>query len=251
MNFRVTLAYDGSDFLGWQRQSNKRSVQEEMEVVISKISKCDVKIFGSGRTDAKVHALAQVFNFESNLNMDASAWFRALTSLVPKDILIKEVIRVQDDFHAQYHAVAKSYEYRLNLGTYNPFMRKYEFQFCKDLDLEMMLEATRLFLGTHDFTSFNATELSVVANQIRTISRFDIEQNGSVLTFSISGNGFLRYMVRMLVAACVEVGLGKMDLITLKEVLERKDKRAFARNIDPCGLYLCEVIYDDGWVLYE
>lgn len=251
MKYKVILSYDGSSFIGWQKQSEGRSIQAVLEAVLSKIAKDDIRVHGSGRTDASVHALGQVFHFESNVNMDADAWFRGLSALVPKDIRIVSVQRVKDDFHAQYHAMAKTYEYRLNTGEYNPFKRNYVYQYNKPLDVDKMIEASKVFLGEHDFTSFNATELDIVSDQTRTITLFEIKKDEDEITFLLSGDGFLRYMVRMLVAACVEVGRGKLSTSDLERILIEKDKRAFARNIDACGLYLCSVTYDEGWDLDE
>lgn len=251
MKFKVTVQYDGSQFSGWQKQSKVRSIQEEIEKALFKISKSNIQIHGSGRTDAGVHALAQVFHFESDLNMTAMNWLQALNSILTKDVYILDVIHCKEEFHARYHALSKSYEYRLNMGTYDPFNRNYEYQYNKLLNLDAISEVLDIFIGTHDFTSFNATELKIVPNQVRTIDFFEIKQNKGHVVFSITGNGFLRYMVRMLVAACVEVGNGKKSVSDIKNILEAKDKRAFARNIDASGLYLVCVDYDEGWEFNE
>lgn len=247
MKFKVTVQYDGSQFSGWQKQSNSRSVQEEIEKALTKINKKDIQIHGSGRTDAGVHALAQVFHFESELNMKAMNWKQALNSIISKDMIILSVVHSKDEFHARYHAISKTYQYKINVGVYNPFKRNYEFQYNKPLDVEKMKSTLQIFLGTHDFTSFNATEVKVVENQIRTIDLFDLKQDGDHLTFTIKGNGFLRYMVRMIIAACVEVGRGKKSVEDIKSILEAEDKESFARNIDPRGLYLIDVDYGEGW----
>lgn len=248
MKYKVTLAYDGSEFLGWQKQSSERSVQEELETILSKIAKEEVRVHGSGRTDAKVHALAQTCHFESDVDMDHHAWRRALNALVPKDIYIKLVQRVSHEFHAQYHTLSKTYEYRLNQGEYNPFMRNYVYQYGKKLDTQAIRDLMKIFVGTHDFTSFNATELTVVENQVRTIEWFNLNEEDDLLIFRIKGSGFLRYMVRMLIAACIEVGRGKLSVEDVNDMLLKKDKRAFARNAEPCGLYMCEVEYEEGWI---
>ena len=247
MKFKVRVQYDGSQFSGWQKQSNNRSVQEEIEKALLKINKKNIQIHGSGRTDAGVHALAQVFHFESDLNMTASNWKQALNSIISKDMIILSVVHSKDEFHARYHALSKTYEYKINMGDYDPFNRNYEFQYNKQLDVEKMKKTLRIFIGTHDFTSFNATEVKILENQMRTIESFDLKQTGEHLSFTIKGNGFLRYMVRMIIAACVEVGKGKKSVEDIKDILERRDKEAFARNIDPRGLYLVEVDYGKGW----
>ena len=247
MKFKVTIKYDGSQFSGWQKQSNSRSIQEEIEKSLYKITKSKTQIHGSGRTDAGVHALAQVFHFESDLNMTAMNWKRALNATLPKDMIILSVIHIKDEFHARYHALFKSYEYKLNMGVYDPFRRNYEFQYNKELDIKMIRDALPIFIGTHDFTSFNATEVKILEKQIRTVDSFDLKEEGDHLIFTIKGDGFLRYMVRMIIAACVEVGNGKKTIEEIKNILQAKDKEAFARNIDARGLYLVCVDYDEGW----
>lgn len=251
MKYAVVVSYDGSNFLGWQKQNDLRSVQGEIENALGRIAKEPLQIHGSGRTDAKVHAHAQVFHFESNLNMNSDAWYRALNALCPEDIVIRAVYRVKDDFHAQYHAQSKEYEYRLNMGPYNPFRRNYEAQYNKQLNIEAIRETLSVFVGQHDFTSFNATELLVVENQVREVHSFDIKLEEDILIFKISGSGFLRYMVRMLVAACIEVGRGKKTPQEIQEILEMRDKDAFTRNAESSGLYLCKVNYEEGWCLDE
>lgn len=243
MIVKVTVMYDGSAFYGWQKQPNLHSVQEEIEKAISKIVKEEIVIHGSGRTDAGVHALGQVFHFETDLDMPAHAWKIAINNFTSDAIVIKDADIVSDDFHARFSAKGKLYEYKLNMGEYNPFERQLVYQFGKQLDLEKMREAMQVFIGTHDFTTYNNTRLDFNQHQVRTIYSFDLIQEGDLLTFRIHGNGFLRYMVRMLVATIVACGQGKTTKEEIENNLKKKDKQASKYNIDSCGLYLVKVYY--------
>lgn len=243
MIVKVTVMYDGSSFYGWQRQPKLHSVQEEIEKAISKIAKTPLTIQGSGRTDAGVHALGQVFHFETSLDMPAHAWKIAINNFTSDAIVIVDAEIAPDDFHARFSAKGKLYEYKLNMGPYNPFERHLVYQLGKQLDVEAMRDAMEVFLGTHDFTTYNNTRLDFNEHQVRTIHSFELIQDGDHLTFRIHGNGFLRYMVRMLVATIVACGMGKTTKEEIKNNLEKKDKQASKYNIDSCGLYLVKVYY--------
>ena len=243
MIIKVTLMYDGSSFYGWQKQTKLRSVQQEIEDALSKITKVKTVIHGSGRTDAGVHALGQVFHFETDLDMPDHAWRIALNNATSEAIVILDAKRVEDSFHARFSATGKVYEYRLNVGTYNPFERHLVYQYNKALDVQKMREAMAVFIGTHDFTTYNNTRLDFNEHQVRTIHAFDLIEEGNTLIFRIDGSGFLRYMVRMLVATVVACGSGQIDVETIKRHLAMKDKQVSKYNIDACGLYLVKVRY--------
>lgn len=243
MIIKVTVMYDGSAFYGWQKQPKLHSVQEEIEKALAKITKEPTPIQGSGRTDAGVHAMGQVFHFETSLDMPDNAWQIAINNFTSDAIVITEAKRVDDAFHARFSAKGKVYEYRLNMGPYNPFQRNYVYQYGKQLDIERMRDAMTVFVGTHDFTTYNNTRLDFNEHQVRTIHSFELIQDGDLLTFRIEGNGFLRYMVRMIVATVVACGAGKTDRETIKSNLEKRDKQASKHNIDSCGLYLMKVYY--------
>ncbi|MBK2402763.1 MULTISPECIES: tRNA pseudouridine(38-40) synthase TruA [unclassified Erysipelothrix] len=243
MRFKATVQYDGSMFKGWQKQPSGRCIQTEIESVLTRINKVPIHISGSGRTDAGVHALGQVFHFDNIVNMDEKQLFRALNTLLPDDISITDIHPVHSDFHARFDVVSKTYEYRLNMGSYNLFERNYVYQYNKSLDLQAVREAMQVFIGTHDFTSFNATGLDEIENQVRTITDFDLIVAGDQLSFVVSGDGFLRYMVRMIVATCVACGSGKCTPHDINLMLKAADKNSVSYNIDACGLYLKEVNY--------
>ena len=242
-NFKVVVSYNGVNFNGYQKQSNLRSVQGEIEKVLSKVHRYDVKSFGAGRTDKGVHALGQVFNFESELNMGAKEYEKAFNSLLPSDIFVKSVEEVDLSFHSRYSARSKEYRYILSEGEYNVLEKDYVLQFNKKLDLEKMKEASKLFLGEHDFKNFCASEEEKVKDYIRVIDSIDIERVNNKITFVFKGNGFLRYMVRMIVAILIEIGKGRKDYSFIKERLDVKDLKRSNYKVDACGLYLVKVNY--------
>ena len=242
-NFKVVVSYNGVNFNGYQKQNNLRSVQGEIEKVLSKVHHYDVKSFGAGRTDKGVHALGQVFNFESELNMEAKEYEKAFNSLLPSDIYVKSVEEVDMSFHSRYSSKSKEYHYILNEGEYNVLEKDYVLQLNKRLDLNKMREASALFIGKHDFMNFCASEEEKVKDYIRIIESIDIERIDDKITFIFKGNGFLRYMVRMVVAILVEIGKGRKDLIFIKDRLDCNELKRSNYKVDACGLYLVKVNY--------
>lgn len=243
MRLFVKVAYDGSNYSGWQSQPGKITVQSAIEKVLKKITKESILIHGSGRTDAKVHAEGQVFHFDTTTTIDCDGWKRAFNSLLPKDIVVKEVQQVDDTAHCRRDAQSKVYEYRLNTGEYNLFQRHYVYQLNQSLNIEEMKKASSYFIGTHDFSSFCANTKEEKENQVRTIFDIQFHQENGILRIRFIGNGFMRYMVRMIVGGLIEVGRGKVSVDHLNQVLQKKDKDACNYNSDPCGLYLMDVHY--------
>lgn len=244
MRYLCEVMYDGHQFQGWQKQPGARTVQTCIEEALYKITKDSIVIHGSGRTDGKVHALGQTFHFDSSLNIPEEGWKRALNAILDKDIHITDVQTVSDSFHARFHVSSKEYTYKLNSGSCNIFDRHYVYQYNKPLNCDAMREAAQYMVGTHDFTSFNATELAIISDQVRTVYQFEITQTPEgIISFHLHGDGFLRYMVRMMVATCVAVGEGKLPASSIPDILNAKDKTAIRYNIDPCGLYLVKVHY--------
>ncbi|MFV0479950.1 MAG: tRNA pseudouridine(38-40) synthase TruA [Anaerorhabdus sp.] len=237
------MAYDGTNYAGWQSQPEKITVQSEIEKVLKKIVDETILIHGSGRTDAKVHATGQVFHFDSNVVIDCDSWKRAFNALLPKDIVVYDVVEVAKDAHCRRDAISKQYEYRLNMGEYNLFQRNHIYQLNQKLDVEKMKEASLYFVGTHDFSSFCANTKEEKENQVRTIFDIQLKIQGDILSIQFIGDGFMRYMVRMLVGGLIEVGRGKIEPTHLKEILDKQDKDACNYNSDPCGLYLMQVKY--------
>lgn len=244
MRLKVTVSYDGSDYKGWQSQPHGNSVEQAIEEGLSKMHRHEVLIVGSGRTDAGVHAKGQVFHFDSDLDIIPDKWQQAINSNTPYDIYIHKVEPVSDDFHARFSCVSKRYEYRFSMEPYfNVHRYKYCTQMRRSFDIEKMKEAASVFIGTHDFTSYCANTLEEQPDQVRTIYDISFRKEGEEWVVSYYGDGFLRYMVRMIMGTLFAIGNDTITMETAKEWLEAKDKRLCRFNAEPNGLYLMEVNY--------
>ena len=190
MRIKCIVSYDGSHFHGFQIQNKQRTVQGEIQKALKKINEEDIVIHASGRTDAKVHAVHQVFHFDTRKKLPEEQWKRAINHFMPNDIYILEAKYVDDEFHSRYSAKKKEYRYYLNMNEYNPFETNYIFQYGRKLDIELMQKASAIFLGEHDFASFCSYDQ--YGNTIRTLYSFDIEEKNGVVTFILTGNGFRR-----------------------------------------------------------
>ncbi|NBK98657.1 MAG: tRNA pseudouridine(38-40) synthase TruA [Erysipelotrichia bacterium] len=244
--FKVTLSYNGANYHGWQTQHKNNSVQEQIERVLSTIHGTPCEIHASGRTDAKVHALGQVFHFDSNLCIDANAYVNAMNALLPKDIRILQVKQVDDDFHARFGATSKRYDYYLNQNVSNPFLYDFMGMESKTLDIEEMCKCAKIFIGTHDFTSFTSSRIDPRKSRIKTITRLTIAKENEVIHFILEGNGFLRYMVRMIVQTIIEVGKHRESVESVQQILLGKDKHLCKYKAQPQGLYLVHVSYNEN-----
>ena len=243
MRYKATVSYDGSGYYGWQSQNDKPSVQQKLNEAISSITNETVSITGSGRTDSRVHAYGQTFHFDTDKKFADLA--SSINSQLPDDIHVIKVEEVSDDFHARYDVRWKHYDYLINNGPYDPLKRNYCVHEQEKLDTELMKKAGDVFLGEHDFTSFNATKKQEIANQTRTIYNISVASDGNMIRISFYGSGFLRYMVRMLAQTMIEAGKGKITANEIREMLDKKDKEACHYNGQPQGLYLMEVGYQD------
>lgn len=249
MRIKCVVSYNGTAYYGWQRQSNHPSLQETIETAIMRLHKSPVSIFASGRTDTHVHAIGQVFHFDTPLNISCEAWKKALNTLLPDDICIQDVAFVDNDFHARRSAIGKHYRFVIEQGPYDVFSYQTCLQVNRTLNIETMREASRIFVGEHDFTSFAANPLTLTENQVRTIYQFNCEASGTRIICDIYGNGFLRYMVRRIIAALIKVGKGVWTIDKVQGILDAKDKHALGLSIDGCGLYLVEVFYQQEKLL--
>ncbi|HAX74197.1 MAG TPA: tRNA pseudouridine(38-40) synthase TruA [Firmicutes bacterium] len=243
---RCIVTYDGTQFSGYQRQINQRTVQGELEKCLKIVTKQEVTIHGSGRTDAGVHALGQVFHFDSPLNMPSGAYRKALNGLLPDDISIVESVEVDGGFHSRLCAELKEYHYKLSMNNYDPIKRNYVYQYGRRLDLEKMEKAMRYLIGTHDFSSFCANMED--RDKVRTIFEAEIINDNGELTFRFVGSGFLRYMIRILVGTLLEVGEGKKQPEQIPVIIEAKNRRLAGRTASPEGLYLVRVQYNEKWL---
>ena len=246
--YKITFAYDGTNFSGFQIQPNKRTVEQTLKNAVNKIAKHPnpaIPVIGSGRTDAAVHALNQVAHFDIPYHLSNESMRKALNSILPLDILIKKAELVDNDFHARYSAHPKTYRYRVDQGEFvNPFKRNYTSHFKYPLNLEKMRKAANDLVGTHDFTSFVASGSQAKSN-VRTIESITIKRDElrNEVVFDFTGNGFLYNQVRIMVAFLLEIGSNQRPVDDVSRVLEAKD-RTLARMTAPAsGLYLVNVDY--------
>lgn len=245
MRYKGIVMYDGTEFSGWQIQPNQRTVQSEIESILSVMHKKEVKIVASGRTDAGVHALGQTFHFDSELNLDEEKWYHALNAQLPSDIRIVDIKRIHNTFHARFDATSKTYIYKLNTGCFDVFSRNYIYQYNKSLNITRLQEVIQFFIGTHDFTAFNKTSLEEIEDQVRTISNFTFVKRSNLVEFEITGTGFLRHMIRMIIATCLAYSESKISETEIKEALKNGNKNMIPFNISGSGLYLKEVLYKE------
>lgn len=244
MIIKCIVAYDGSNYCGWQIQPHSPSVQEEIEKALSVIHKKErVSIVGSGRTDTKVHALGQVFHFETEIEMAGLQWKRALNRMLPTDIRILDVCEEKADFHARFSAVSKRYDYYITRDVDNPFIQNYMAKDTRELDVERMRECAEILIGTHDFTSFTSNKIDERKSRIKTVTRIDVLEEGMNVHMIFEGDGFLRYQVRMMAQTLIEAGRHHLCKEDVEKMLKACDKHACRYKADPCGLYLVQVNY--------
>ncbi|WP_328131455.1 tRNA pseudouridine(38-40) synthase TruA [Peribacillus frigoritolerans] len=242
--YKCVIAYDGTDFAGYQVQPEKRTIQSEFEAVLAQMHKGTIiKVTASGRTDSGVHAKGQVLHFESPLTFPTENWIKAFSALLPTDIIALEVDIVPDDFHARFHTTGKEYRYIVARSKLrDPFKRNYAYHYPYPLNMAAIREAISYLIGTHDFTSFCSAKTEVV-DKVRTIKEMDFEESDDFLVFRFVGEGFLYNMVRILVGTLLDVGSGKMSPHDMSGILDKKD-RSFAGKTAPAqGLYLWKVFY--------
>jgi tRNA pseudouridine38-40 synthase len=243
-NIRLTLAFDGTAYHGWQIQADQLTVQGTIRDVIRRIAGEDVSLVGSGRTDSGTHARRLVANFVTHSSMEAASWTRALNSLLPQDIRILSSRRVSLEFHARRDARSKLYRYQIYRGGVLPphLMREY-YHYPHPLDTALMDEASRLFVGEHDFASFTPAKVSGAKSTIRQIYRCNLKQRGLRLCLSVEGNGFLQYMVRNMVGTLLELGRAKMTLRQFEDLFRKRDRTLAGSTAPARGLVLIKVRY--------
>lgn len=240
-NYKCELSYDGTDFHGWQRQPDKRTVQGIIEESLAKITQKKIHVAGAGRTDAGVHAQGQVASFKARLSLDEEELFRALNSILPQDVRVVSLTKIDPDFHARKSARSKVYQYRIcNSPFISPFLIRYVLHWPPPLNVNSMKEAASFFIREADFTAFSSNRL---LHPVRNVSRSEISQTGSEIIYTVEANGFLRYMVRTMAGTLLEIGKGKMAPPQIDEIFKRK-KRPLAGPTAPAkGLCLLKVSY--------
>lgn len=239
----MVIAYEGTNYAGFQRQLNGTTIQGILEANLSQILNSQVTIIGSGRTDAGVHARGQVVNFRTVNQIPAPKIHKALNSLLPEDILVKSVIETDLEFHARYAAKCKTYSYSIYNDQLRPlFERNFVYYYRHQLDLNKMKQAIDLIVGKHDFKCFRAAGSSVT-NTIRTIRFCRLEQNGPLIKLTINADGFLYHMVRNIVGTLILVGTDKLSVAKFQIILEERDRKIAGPTAPAQGLCLEEVFY--------
>lgn len=246
-NIRLEIEYDGRDYCGWQTQRKTNSIQQTLEKTLRKILQEKINLIASGRTDAGVHAQAQVANFKTNSDISLAKLQWAVNRLLPDDIKISKIKRVSPDFHSQFAAKAKLYRYSIINHNHSPvFLRNYVYPCPYPLDIELMRQEARCLAGRHDFNSFCASG-SGAKNTIRTIKSISIGKKRykgyGLITIDIEADGFLYNMVRNIVGTLIEVGRGKFKKGKLRAILSARDRRAAGQIAPARGLCLMKVKY--------
>ncbi len=242
-NIKIIIQYDGSRYLGWQKQALGATIQEVLEETVEKIIREPVSLIGSGRTDAGVHAFMQVANFKTTSSMSVGELHRAINSLLPNDIVVTFAGEAEESFHARYDALSKEYQYRIYNGALrSPFSNKYYWHIYTPLDSDAMSRGAAFLVGRHDFSAFQSTG-SDTKTSLRTITKSEISREGDMIIFEIEGNGFLRHMVRSIVGTLVDVGRGKLAPEEIQSILESLDRSRAGATAPAEGLFLKDVRY--------
>ena len=243
MRYKVIVAYDGKNYAGFQSQINAKTIQDTIEDALEIMFSKRIRIVMSSRTDAGVHAKHQVFHFDDDTEKDLYKLKYSFNCLLPKDIHVLDVEIVDEEFHARFSVKEKTYEYLINVGEYDVFLNGYAYQCFYKLDVDLMKEGAKLFIGTHNFESFNTSNLNEYPNQVRTISEFSILQDKNMIIIRVTSTGFLRNMVRIMVGTLIDLGRGQKTLDDIKQMFEKPTKSERRFNADPNGLYLIDIKY--------
>lgn len=234
----LTVAYDGTNYCGWQIQSNGNTIEAELNKHLSELLGEEIKVSGASRTDAGVHALCNLAVFDTNARMPGEKISYALNQRLPEDIKIQEAKEVEAGFHPRFTATKKTYEYRIcNSPFPNPVERLYSHFTYVPLDVEKMQQAAAFFVGEHDFKSFCAVGAQVEST-VRTIYECKVEKNGQIISIRISGNGFLYHMVRIIAGTLMEIGKGNIPPTKVCTMLEERNRQAAGPTAPARGLML-------------
>lgn len=242
MRYFCVVKYDGTNYSGWQIQPDAISVEETIENVLSKILNTPTKIYGSGRTDAGVHAYGQTFHFDSKKIEDTNRFLYSLNSLLNKDIRVISLNEVDESFNARISAKEKTYLYKINMGDFDVFNRNFIYQLMVKLDVEKMKKASKYFIGKHNFQNFTSKEEDN-DNFVREIYKINFLLENDTLSIEFIGNGFMKYMVRFIVGTLIQVGLNKLEETEVEKLINKSPRQIVSFKAPSCGLYLEKVSY--------
>jgi tRNA pseudouridine38-40 synthase len=250
LKYKLTIAYDGSGYAGWQAQKTGTGVQEKIEAALAKLFPSHPRVRSSSRTDTGVHALGMVAHFEVPRGEDRMTGRKlalAVNAHLPADIRVVSATHAAKNFHARFHASGKQYRYFVwNHHAMNPLLRHSAWHVTRKLDVSAMRAAARLFRGKYDFQSFAASSSQERTTTVRTVTRCELRKSGSLYTFIIEGDGFLYKMCRGIVGTIVQAGLGKFLAAEITTMLGKKDRRVAGMSAPAHGLVLWKVFYQKG-----
>lgn len=246
-NYKLTIAYDGARYSGWQKNKNaKDTVQSKIEAVIKEVVGQEVNLIGSGRTDKGVHAAMQIANFHCKDRQKSSSLKYQLNALLPEDIVVQAVNKMDENFHSRFSAKSKTYRYTIwkaNCDILPLFERKYVCHLEEQVDVDLMLAAAQKFLGEHDFKGFSSDKTK--KSTIRTINRVDVIEEDDYIEIEVEGNGFLYNMVRIMVGTLIEIGQSTRHDSTIDEVFDSKNRELAGYTAPAKGLSLVDVVYPE------
>lgn len=243
-NYKITVQYDGTRYKGWQIQkTTDMTIQGKIQQVLSRMCEEEIEVIGSGRTDAGVHALGQVANFHFPKEYSKEEILEYLNHYLPKDIAVTEIEQVDERFHARYHAVSKTYIYRIHTSLIpNVFERKYMYTYLGTMNVDDMKKAAKLMLGKHDFRCFCGNN-KMKKSTVRTITAIEIIEKEDEIEIRYTGDGFLQNMIRIMTGTLIEVGNGTLSVCDVLDILQGNNREAAGFTVPPEGLVLKEVRY--------
>lgn len=242
--YQCIISYDGTDYTGWQVQPNQRGIANVLQNVFANVFGYSIKLIGASRTDAGVHALGQVATFSTDLILSCQKILDAWNNRLPNDIVIRS-LRMVDDIHPRHNVQQKTYRYHIFLERPLPFVQRYGFFYTYSLNIELLQDAFKVFIGTHDFRSFCTGDEQ--ESTVRTIDSISLQylERWNVYRVEVKGPGFLRFMIRRIVGACLHVASGQSSIDVLQRVLDEKDPRQMLPNAPAKGLMLYKIVYRD------
>lgn len=243
-NICLIISYDGTDYSGWQKQQNALAIQEVIENALSEVTGEEIVLKAAGRTDAGVHALAQVANFKTNSTIPPEKFLYPLNNILPGDIRIEKSFEVTDDFSARFSALLKHYRYSVYVGEVLPAtMKRFFSLYSYDIDMDKISDAAKVLVGTHDFKAFEGP-YAQMPTSVRNVTDIIIKYENNILTFDIFGEAFLKNMVRIMVGTILKANEGRITPTEIEELFESKDRTKAGVTMPPEGLTMVEIKYD-------
>ena len=242
MRIKLKIAYDGTNYYGFQHQNNVLNIEDTLLAAIQKVDKSVEKIYGSGRTDRFVHARGQIIHFDTNKEILEYKWVQAINTFLPDDIIVLSCGYVSDSFHARFSAVKKEYRYYIRYKSFDIFTRNYA-EFVANLDLEKIQKNIKKFEGIHDFKGFCSGQIAKEKDTVKEIYKAEMVVHDEYLELIFVGNGFLKYQIRTMVGTLVDIAVGKKDDSIIEEIFETLNPGKSTRVLSGCGLYLMDVTY--------